>query len=175
MSGGDPMELFRAWLGEGARGDEPGAAVRAGGANAPAHAVRLAYADHGFVFFAGHAEPLALALAAHPRAEIRIAWPALGREVRAEGTAVRTGDVESDERFGTLPREEQLRAWRSGAQSDAEIADRFAGQEIPRPRRWGGFRIVPDALAFRARGAAGEERMAFRRASPAAPWARELA
>lgn len=168
---GDPFVRFKAWFGDGANsggGDPAAAALATADADGrpSVRIVQLAYLSRGFVFFTSYASREAVELAANPRAALCFAWPSLGRQIGAEGDAARLGDVESDEYFGTISRARQLSAWLSGGSGMAlcDVEDRFANQEIPRPRTWGGFRLVPDAFEFRER-AHGEldERLRYRR------------
>jgi pyridoxamine 5'-phosphate oxidase len=178
---GDPFVRFKAWFGDHASsgaGDPAAAALATAGLDGrpSVRIVQLAYLSRGFVFFTSYASREAIELATNPRAALCFAWPLLGRQIAAEGDAARLGDVESDEYFGTIPRARQLSAWVSGALDVAlrDVEDRFANQEIPRPRTWGGFRLVPDAFEFRER-AHGEvdERLRYSR-DDAGVWRTEL-
>lgn len=86
-------------------------------------------------------------------------WPELDRQVRIEGTAKKISKQESDRYFKTRPKLSQLGAWAS-PQSE-EIKSRkvleerivaydlkFKGQEVPRPKYWGGYRITPEYFEF---------------------------
>jgi pyridoxamine 5'-phosphate oxidase len=175
----DPFVRFKAWFGEHASsgdGDPAAAALATAGTGGrpSVRIVRLAYLERGFVFFTSYTSREAIELATNPRAALCFAWHSLGRQVGTEGDAARVGDVESDEYFGTLPRARQLAAWLSGDAALRDVADRFADQEIPRPRTWGGFRLVPDAFAFRERARDEvEERLCYRR-DDAGVWRTEL-
>jgi pyridoxamine 5'-phosphate oxidase len=86
-------------------------------------------------------------------------WKSLLRQVRIEGPAESVSDAEADGYFATRPRQSQIGAWAS-AQSRpvasrealearfAEIEQRFGDGPIPRPPRWSGFRVVPQAIEF---------------------------
>lgn len=84
-------------------------------------------------------------------------WPALLRQARVEGRAVVLGDRTSGERFATLPRRAQVRAWLavhgtevSGREVLVEraraVEERFADSDVPMPPDWSVVRIEPDAL-----------------------------
>jgi pyridoxamine 5'-phosphate oxidase len=161
---GDPLVRFRDWHREWARTRpyDAAAAVLAT-ANAEgrptARFVDLARTDHGFVFFTGHRSRKALDLAVNPWAQLCFGWLDLGRQVRAAGPVERLDPLACDDHYTRLPRPVQLLAWAtdqqavvsgSGAVRDAvaSAAERFAGQEVPRPEEWGGFRLVPESVEF---------------------------
>lgn len=111
----------------------------------------------GLSFFTNLDSRKARELAANPHAALCLHWPALGEQVRAEGRVEPLTEAEADAYFATRPRASQLGAWASrqsapvGSRADLEAAlaeaeRRFAGAPVPRPPRWGGYLLVPDAL-----------------------------
>jgi pyridoxamine 5'-phosphate oxidase len=174
----DPFVRFKAWFSEHAA---VAALATAGRDGRPSvRTVELAYLARGFVFFTSYASREGTELALNPRAALCFGWPLLGRQISAEGDTARVGDVESDEYFGTLSRPRQLSCWLCGEQEPPEphalaaalrrVEDRFANQEVPRPRTWGGFRLVADTVEFRERGRDElDERMRYRRDN-GGPW-----
>jgi pyridoxamine 5'-phosphate oxidase len=187
----DPIEQFRRWQAEWERQqpEDPTAAVLAtvdANAQPSARAVRVAYVDVGFVFFTSYSSRKALALATNPRASLCFAWIAQARQVRVDGTAMRLDELASDLFFSTLPRSEQLLAWASDqrralarrtdlAERIGKFDDDFLDQEVPRPRHWGGFRLLPGAVEFlETRDDGCDLRVRYRRPSADAPWSCEL-
>jgi pyridoxamine 5'-phosphate oxidase len=85
-------------------------------------------------------------------------WPTLERQVRIEGRASFCDPAESDELFHERPRESQVVSSASPqsqviaspqavkAKAD-EIAAQFPG-EVPRPKHWGGYLIMPSRVEF---------------------------
>jgi pyridoxamine 5'-phosphate oxidase len=79
--------------------------------------------------------------------------------VRIEGSVEETSDEESRAYWQTRPRGSQLAAWasrqsqplRSREELDArvtEVEERFAGEDVPLPLFWGGYRILPTSIEF---------------------------
>jgi pyridoxamine 5'-phosphate oxidase len=160
----DPIDQFRQWRADWAATGpyDPDAAVLATAdaeGRPSARWVDVADVDHGFVFLTDHGSRKALDLAVNPRAGLTFGWLEMERQVRVDGTVTRLTDVESDVLFARLPRPVQLLVWatrQSSALPDPEelrsarrkAERRFAGQEVPRGRHWGGYRLVPDEVEF---------------------------
>jgi pyridoxamine 5'-phosphate oxidase len=115
--------------------------------------------ERGFVFFTNYTSRKGHELDANPYASLCFYWPTLDEQIRIEGTTERLLPEESDAYFNTRPRGSQLGAWAS-AQSQTlatrEILEeeyrateqRFAGQPVPRPPFWGGYRLKPSSIEF---------------------------
>jgi pyridoxamine 5'-phosphate oxidase len=112
--------------------------------------------ERGFLFFTNKDSRKGRELDANPFAALCIHWPASRQQVRAEGRVELASDAESDAYFATRPRESQLGAWaseQSAPLSSREVLEarvreldaRWQGA-IPRPPRWGGYRLVPDRI-----------------------------
>ena len=116
----------------------------------------------GFVFYTHLDGRKGRELQARPKAALLFFWKALGDDgvqVRIEGEVDIVGDAEADEYFSKRPRDSQLGAWASHQSEtlDAretferrfeEAKTRFEGGDVPRPPRWGGFRVVPHNIEF---------------------------
>ncbi len=117
------------------------------------------YDQRGFVFYTNRDSQKGRDLAAVPRAALCFYWEPLLEQVRIEGTVESVSDQEADAYWTTRPRNSQISAWAS-KQSEpldsnatlerrmAEIAERYRGQDIPRPSYWSGYRVVPDMIEF---------------------------
>ena len=115
--------------------------------------------ERGFVFYTNYDGGKGGQLHDNPRAALTFGWIELERQVRVEGHVERTSAQESDDYFSVRPRRSQLAAWAS-PQSEvipdralldrrfAELEARYDGQEVPRPDRWGGYRVVPEVVEF---------------------------
>ena len=115
--------------------------------------------ERGFVFHTNYTSRKGRELDANPNAALCFYWPTLDEQIRIEGTVKRLPQDESDAYFNSRPRGSQLGAWAS-AQSQVlpnreqleeeyrATEQRFAGQTIPRPPFWGGFRLEPHRIEF---------------------------
>ncbi len=113
----------------------------------------------GFVFFTNYGSRKGSELAANPRAALLFFWDALGRQVRIEGDARRASAAVSSAYVRTRPRASQISALASPQsavvesreqleRSVADLAARYAREELPMPDSWGGFRLTPATFEF---------------------------
>ncbi|MBI4418053.1 MAG: pyridoxamine 5'-phosphate oxidase [Ignavibacteriales bacterium] len=113
----------------------------------------------GLMFFTNYGSRKAKELDANPKASLLFFWDPLARQVRIEGVVQRVNAKESVQYFKTRPRMSQLSAWVSpqsrviSSRRELEEAVRrlelqYAGQEVPLPPFWGGYRLVPSVFEF---------------------------
>ena len=123
--------------------------------------------DPGYlVFYTNYRSKKSQELAGNPHAAALMHWDVLGRQIRIEGTVVRSPEEESDAYFATRDWGSRLGAW--GSDQSEPIESRRALQlqvrqraadlglklgpdthslatdeipDIPRPAHWGGFRL----------------------------------
>jgi pyridoxamine 5'-phosphate oxidase len=123
--------------------------------------------ERGFVFYTNYEGRKANELEGNPQAALMFYWPWLDEQIRAEGAISRISPEESDAYFGQRARGKQLAAWASQQSRPlasrhellsryAEVEARYAGQTVPRPPFWGGYRLTPDRVEF---WHAGESRL----------------
>ena len=161
----DPFQLFHNWFAEAQAGEanEPEAmAVATSGADGQP-SVRMvllkAHGPDGFVFYTHEQSAKGADLAENPRAALLFHWKSLRRQIRVEGAVQRTSAAEANAYFASRSRDSQLGAWASDQsrpldnratfeQRFDEAKRRFAGQDVPRPASWGGYRVVPDRIEF---------------------------
>lgn len=115
--------------------------------------------EDGFVFFTNYRSAKAEQLDANPYAALVFYWAKLDRQVRVEGSVVKTSAQESCDYFKTRPRESQIGAWAS-AQSQAissrdvleqraqELEALYLDREVDCPEFWGGYRLKPERIEF---------------------------
>jgi pyridoxamine 5'-phosphate oxidase len=115
--------------------------------------------ERGFVFHTNYNSRKGRELDENPHAALCVYWSTLDEQIRIEGTVERLPTPESDQYFEQRPRGSQLGAWAS-AQSEPLASretleeayrateGRFAGQPVPRPPFWGGYRIRPFRIEF---------------------------
>ena len=121
-----------------------------------------AFDERGFVFYTHLHSHKGRELETNPRAALLFLWRSLrdaGIQVRIEGAVEQVDAAEADAYFASRPRMSQIGAWASHQsetlasaeafdQRIAETEARFAGQDVPRPSGWSGFRVMPEALEF---------------------------
>jgi pyridoxamine 5'-phosphate oxidase len=161
----DPFALFDAWFAE-AKAVEPNdpEAMALATSTPDGHpSVRMVllkgHGPEGFDFCTSRDSRKGAELSANPRAALLFHWKSLRRQVRIEGPVDVLPDAESDLYFATRGRDSQIGAWASDQsrplasrdefeQRCEEIRRRYDGQDVPRPPRWGGFRVTPDTIEF---------------------------
>ncbi len=113
----------------------------------------------GFVFFTNYNSFKGTQIHDNPNAALCWWWPALERQVRAEGAIVRTTEEESEEYWATRPRGSQIGAWASDqskvilGRGDLEgrvreMEENHRDRPVPRPPHWGGYRVIPNMVEF---------------------------
>lgn len=113
----------------------------------------------GFVFYTNTRSLKGQQLGQHPQAALCILWKSIFCQVLVEGSVEPVTDAEADIYFATRPRGSQIGAWAS-LQSEAldsratleqrvaEYEQKFAGEDVPRPPHWSGYRLKPDMIEF---------------------------
>lgn len=161
---GDPFEQFRGWLDEAKTFEQPEAnAMTLSTATLDGkpsiRVVLLKGIDHGLIFFTNYLSRKGAEISLNPQAALSFYWRTLFRQVTVEGKVRKISRKESEKYFRTRPRRAQISALVSeqGLEIEsrpeleakhAEIERRFAGEKIPLPPFWGGYRLVPNRFEF---------------------------
>lgn len=162
----DPLRQLSAWLDAARAAGQPmpeamTIASATSDAVPSARLVILRGLQHGLVFFTDCQSDKGAELAANPRAAAVLHWlvPA-HRQVRVAGPVERVSEDEADQDWSTRSRavrlsaaaSHQSRVLASRVVLDMQVQDMLRsyprGAEVPRPRRWGGFRVLPSRAEF---------------------------
>jgi len=161
----DPIKQFQMWFNDAIAAKLPlpeamTLATATPDGRPSARMVLLKQVDHeGFVFYTNYRSAKAEQLDANPYAALVFYWAQLDRQVRVEGSVVKTSTQESSEYFNTRPRESQIGAWASD-QSQAilsreileqraqELETIYRDRQVERPEHWGGYRVRPERIEF---------------------------
>ncbi len=189
----DPVVQFEAWLVEAADRDvyEPNAMVLGtiGEDGVPSSRTVLLRGvdDTGFVFYTDQSSRKGRALAAHPIATLLFPWYSLHRQVIVTGEVAPVDDAESDAYWYSRPHGSRVAGTASEQSrpigSRVDLEERVAqleqqypeGSDVPRPERWGGFRVRPFRVEFwQGRTSRLHDRLVFSR-TPGSdePWSLE--
>jgi len=161
----DPIRQFTAWFDEAASAqildvNAMTLATTTPDGDPDARIVLLkGFDDDGFVFFTNYESAKGRELSAHPRACLLFFWVELERQVRITGAVTKVSRSESEEYFHSRPFESQIGAWASAQSTTvasravletryAELTAQYAGQSVPLPAFWGGYRVAPEKVEF---------------------------
>ena len=160
-----PFKQFEAWFAEANAQElpEPNAMVvsTVGEDNRPTQrTVLLKYFDKsGFVFFTNYESRKAKQISGNENISLLFPWYPLQRQVEVNGIAEKVSAADSLKYFALRPRGSQLGAWVSQQSSVvssrsllqnklAELKQKFAKGQVPKPPAWGGFRVKPSRIEF---------------------------
>jgi pyridoxamine 5'-phosphate oxidase len=161
----DPFALFEEWFAEAREREvnDPEAMAFASADPLGRPSVRMVllrrWGPEGFGFFTNLDSRKGRELAKNPYGALAIHWKSLRRQVRAEGRVEIVTDLEADAYFASRSRESRIGSWASDQSQPLESRElferrvedmrkRFEGADVPRPPRWSGFRMIPDAIEF---------------------------
>ncbi len=161
----DPFGQFGTWF-EDAKRTEPSdpnamtlASVGEDGRPAARIVLLKGWDERGFVFYSNRGSRKAQEMARNPQVALLFHWKSLQRQIRIEGAVSPVDSATADQYFASRPRLSQIGAWASDQSRPLasraifeerfnEAEARFAGQPVPRPEYWSGWRLRPDYFEF---------------------------
>lgn len=177
----NPLTQLQRWLDDARKASmqEPTAMTlaTADGQGRPSARIVLfkGFHEQGLTFYTNYDSRKGEELAANPHVALVFWWDKLERSVRIEGRVERLPDELSDRYFHSRLHESQVGAATSrqsavvAAREDLDARfnaalERYAGQDIPRPAFWGGYRVEPAAIEFwQGRHGRLHDRLRYRR------------
>jgi pyridoxamine 5'-phosphate oxidase len=162
----DPMAQFAAWLTQAEEAEifEPNAMVLSSvdveGTPTSRTVLLKGLDESGFEFVTNYESTKGRALLANPSVALLFPWYSLKRQVMITGRAMPTDAPTSDTYFARRPQGAQLAAWASDQSEPIDrreiLDERMAalelqypeGTDVPRPEKWGGFRVIPQRIEF---------------------------
>lgn len=161
----DPILQFKIWFDEAVQAKvlEPNAmtlsTISANGFPSSRIILLKGIEENGFSFYTNYNSRKAKEIAENPKVASNFFWPELERQVRIEGVIEKTSEEVSDIYFKSRPRGSQIGAWASPQSTliegrdilqdrFKEIEEQFAGKDVPRPKHWGGYIILPQKIEF---------------------------
>lgn len=161
----DPIAQFQKWFAEAVNAQvmEPNAmdlsTVTLDGKPSSRIVLIKQFDERGFTWYTNYHSDKGQQLEHNPNAALLFFWRELERQVRIEGTVVKTTAAESDEYFNVRPVQSRLSAIASQQStpiaSRAELESHYAAvaaaigdAQPPRPAHWGGYRLQPERIEF---------------------------
>lgn len=162
---GDPLDLFRSWFAEAAQSEpnDSNAMALATASPSGAPSVRMVllkdFGPDGFVFYTNAESRKGGEIRANPQAALLFHWKSLRRQIRIEGPLEEVSPAMADDYFHSRHFVSQV----GSAASDQsrplaqradyldrveQLAARHAGENVPRPPHWTGFRLDPERMEF---------------------------
>ncbi|KAB8062843.1 pyridoxamine 5'-phosphate oxidase [Janthinobacterium violaceinigrum] len=161
----DPIAQFEKWFDEALKSQvsEPNAmslsTVSPDGKPSSRIVLIKQFDERGFTWYTNYNSDKGQQLEHNPHAALLFFWRELERQVRIEGTVVKTTAAESDEYFNVRPLQSRLSAIasqqstpiasRAALESNYEaVAAALGDAQPPRPAHWGGYRLQPERIEF---------------------------
>ncbi|HZK08663.1 MAG TPA: pyridoxamine 5'-phosphate oxidase [Bacteroidales bacterium] len=162
---GNPFDQFAVWMDQAVQAEilHPTAMLLAtvGRDGQPSCRVVLLKEvnEKGFVFFTHYDSHKGRQLGGNSKVALTFFWKETERQIRIEGSAEKVDEKVSDEYFVSRPYESRLSAAASPQssvissrqeleQQREAIRAKYPDGNIPRPKNWGGYLIIPDNIEF---------------------------
>ena len=161
----DPIAMFQKWFAEAVKAQvmEPNAmdlsTVSPDGKPSSRIVLIKQFDERGFTWYTNYHSDKGQQLDHNPNAALLFFWRELERQVRIEGTVVKTTAAESDEYFNMRPLQSRLSAIASQQSAPIDsratleshyeaVAAALGDAQPPRPAHWGGYRLQPERIEF---------------------------
>ena len=161
----DPVAQFQKWFAEAVHAQvlEPNAmslsTVSPEGKPSSRIVLIKQFDERGFTWYTNYHSDKGRQLEHNPHAALLFFWGELERQVRIEGTVVKTTAAESDEYFNVRPLQSRLSAIASQQSAPIDsratleshyeaVAAALGDAQPPRPAHWGGYRLQPERIEF---------------------------
>ena len=161
----DPIAQFQKWFAEAVKAQlmEPNAmdlsTVTPDGKPSSRIVLIKQFDERGFTWYTNYHSDKGQQLEHNPHAALLFFWRELERQVRIEGTVVKTTAAESDEYFNMRPLQSRLSAIASQQSAPIDsramleshyeaVAAALGDAQPPRPAHWGGYRLQPERIEF---------------------------
>ena len=161
----DPIAMFQKWFAEAVKAQvmEPNAmdlsTVTPDGKPSSRIVLIKQFDERGFTWYTNYHSDKGQQLEHNPNAALLFFWRELERQVRIEGTVVKTTAAESDEYFNMRPLQSRLSAIASQQSAPIDsratleshyeaVAAAVGDAQPPRPAHWGGYRLQPERIEF---------------------------
>ena len=161
----DPIAQFQKWFAEAVKAQvmEPNAmdlsTVTPDGKPSSRIVLIKQFDERGFTWYTNYHSDKGQQLEHNPNAALLFFWRELERQVRIEGTVVKTTAAESDEYFNVRPLQSRLSAIASQQSAPIDsratleshyeaVAAALGDAQPPRPAHWGGYRLQPERIEF---------------------------
>ena len=161
----EPFRLFAEWLDDATKSEpnDPNGLALATVDESGMPDVRMVllkgFDEEGFVFYTNFESAKGSEILSTMKAAMCFHWKSLRRQIRVRGPVEVVSDEEADAYYATRPRGSRIGAWASKQsrplesrfaleKAVAEYTAKYAIGEIPRPKHWSGFRLVPQQIEF---------------------------
>ncbi len=121
--------------------------------------VLLKGVDGGLIFYTNYQSSKGKQIEFSNKVSLQFFWPELERQIHINGVVEMVEENLSDNYFNSRPRDSQIGAWASNQSEEIEsfedietrfndFAKKFEGKNVPRPKHWGGYRVMPTQIEF---------------------------
>ena len=161
----DPLQLFSQWFEDAQKSGvvlPESMSVSSCDAQGQPSSRMVLLKDHdqqGFVFYTNYHSRKSQELEHNNKVALLFHWNVLQRQVRIEGEVEKVAADKSAAYFQSRDRGSQIGAWASRqsekitktdqlSQAFQQLNDKFADQQVPYPKFWGGWRVKPKHIEF---------------------------